>query len=275
VPGAAERRAPWGFLRAFFRAGFRRYAAYRAATLAGAFTNAMFGLVKASILLAVIHANGGAAVGGYDATTASSYAWLSQATLSVVYVFTWTEVAARVRSGDIAVDLARPVDLQLSLLAADLGRATYSLLPRGLPSLAVGAATFGLTLTTDPAMWLLGLTSLVLAVVVSFACRFAVNLVAFWWVEIRGLMTLYVVATNVLCGLVVPVHWFPDWLRVLATATPFPSMLQTPVDVLGGTIRGAAALSAVAVQLGWAVATLGGGRLLLRRATRKLVVHGG
>jgi ABC-2 type transport system permease protein len=52
-------------------------------------------------------------------------------------------------------------------------------------------------------------------------------------------------------------------------------MLQTPVDVLGGTIRGAAALSAVAVQLGWAVATLGGGRLLLRRATRKLVVQGG
>ena len=271
MPAAGEPRA----LGAYFRAGFRRYATYRAATVAGAFTNTMFGLVKASILLAVISANGGAAIGGYDARGASSYAWLAQAALSTVYLFAWSEVAVRIRSGDIAVDLARPVDLQLSLLAADLGRAAYSLLPRGLPALAVGALTFGLTVTTDPLMWLLGLASLTAAVVVSFACRFAVNLVAFWWVEIRGLMTLYVVATNVLCGLIVPVRWFPDWLRALAAATPFPSMLQTPVDVLGGTARGTAALAEVAVQLGWAVATLAGGRVLLRLATRKLVVQGG
>ena len=262
----------WG---AFFRAGFRRYSGYRAATVAGAFTNTMFGLVKASILLAVIDANDGGAVAGYDARSASSYVWLAQAALSTVYLFAWTEVALRIRTGDIAVDLARPVDLQLSPLAADLGRAAYSLLPRALPALAVGALTFGLTVTADPLMWLLGLVSLTLAVTVSFACRFVVNLVAFWWVEIRGLMTLYVVATSVLCGLIVPVGWFPDWLQTLARATPFPSMLQTPVDLLGGTVAGPQAVAAVAVQLGWAVVSLLAGQALLRVATRKLVVQGG
>ena len=122
----------------------------------------------------------------FHALTSSSFlAFLSdlQAFLAPVYVFGWNELALRVRTGDIAVDLARPVDLQLSWLFADLGRAAYSLLPRGIPPLLVGAVTFGLALPTSPWRWLLGLLSLTLAVAVSFCCRFAVNLAAFWRIE--------------------------------------------------------------------------------------------
>ncbi len=54
----------------------------------------------------------------------------------------------------------------------------------------------------------------------------------------RGLLTLYMVGSNVLTGLVVPVHWFPGWMAALATATPFPSMLQAPVDVISGRVTG-------------------------------------
>ena len=254
----------------FFVAGFRRWSAYRMATAAGAFTNSVFGLVKASITLAAIAAAGGT-VAGYDAVTGSTYAWLVQAFLAPVYVFGWNELALRVRTGDIAVDLARPVDLQLSWLFADLGRAAYSLLPRGIPPLLVGALTFGLVLPTSPWQWLLGLVSLTLAVSVSFCCRFALNLVAFWLLDVRGPLTLYVVSSNVLSGLIVPVAWFPHWLGVLADCTPFPSMLMAPVDVLLG--RGG--LGTIGVQLCWLVVTLALGRAVLARATRKLVVQGG
>lgn len=264
-------------LRAFWAclvAGFRRWAAYRVATAAGAFTNTVFGLTKASITVAAIGAAGGT-LAGYDARTGATYAWLTQALLGPVYLFQWSELAQRVRTGDIAVDLARPVDLQLSWWAADLGRAAYALLPRGIPPIVVGAATFGLT--GPGAVWpyLLGAASLVLAVSISFFCRFALNLCAFWLVEIRGAVTLYMVTCGVLCGLIIPVHWFPRWLEALANATPFPSMLQAPVDILSGRVLGGAAVGTFAVQAGWLVATLVLGRLVLGRATRRLVVQGG
>ena len=254
----------------FFLAGFRRWSAYRMATAAGAFTNSVFGLIKASITLGAIAAAGGT-LAGYDKVQGSTYAWFTQAFLAPVYVFGWNELALRVRSGDIAVDLARPVDLQLSWLFADLGRAAYSLLPRGIPPLLVGALTFGLAVPGGPGPWLLGLVSLTLGVAVSFCCRFALNLSAFWLLDVRGPLTLYVVLSNVLSGLIVPVAWFPGWLGVVADCTPFPSMLMAPVDV----VMGRSGIGTVGVQALWLVGTLGLGRVVLARATRKLVVQGG
>ncbi|MBK8075694.1 MAG: ABC-2 family transporter protein [Kineosporiaceae bacterium] len=260
---------------AFLRAGFHRYATYRLATVAGAFTNSVFGLARAAILASAVAGAGAISAGGYTAHQVITYAWLGQALITPVNVFQWNELALRVRTGDIAIDLARPVDLQLSWLATDLGRAGYSLLPRSLPPVLIGALLFGLALPAHPLPYLLGALSVLLAVVISFACRFAVNLTAFWLVEIRGVIGSYVAISSLLCGLVVPVSWFPGWLDTLATATPFPSLLQAPIDVITGRVSGTAALGTLAVQAFWAVATLGVGRAVLHRATRKLVVQGG
>jgi ABC-2 type transport system permease protein len=244
------------------------------ATAAGAFTNTVFGLIKASIIIAAI-TGAGRAIAGYDAVQASTYAWTTQALISPVYVFGWNELAVRVRTGDIAIDLSRPVDLQLSWLAADLGRATYSLVPRATPPLVVGALTFGLALPTVPLPYLMGALSATLAVTISFACRFAVNLAAFWLLDIRGVLGTYVVLSNILCGLLMPVTWFPGWLGMLARATPFPSMLQAPVDIVSGRATGVAALEVLVVQASWAAVTMLGGRLALTLAARKLVIQGG
>ena len=89
------------------------------------------------------------------------------------------------------------------------------------------------------------------------------------------LLFLALVASNVLAGLIVPVHWFPDWMATVAACTPFPSMLQAPVDVLSGRDTGWAAVATIGVQLAWLALTVLLGRLVLHRATRRLVVQGG
>lgn len=261
-------------LLAFAAAGFRRYWAYPGANVAGAFTNTVFGVVKASITVAAIAAAGGA-IAGYDAKQGAAYAWLAQGLVATVALFGWSEVGERIRTGDIAVDLVRPVDLQLSWLASDLGRAAFMLLPRSLPPVVVGVIFFDVGLSPHPALYALAPVSIVLAVAVSFACRFLVNLTAFWLLDVRGVLTLYMVGSNVLSGLIVPVHWFPGWMRVIAAASPFPSMLQAPVDLLSGRVAGWSAVETVAVQVFWLVAMLGLGRVVLRRALRRLVVQGG
>ena len=255
-------------------AGFKRWSAYRAAAVAGAVTNSVFGLLRAAITVAAVGAAGGT-IAGYSALDVATYTWLTQALIAPINVWVWGELAERVRTGDIAVDLARPVDLQLAWLAADLGRAAFVLLPRGLPPLAVGALTTGLALPSSGWSYLLGAVSVVLAVGISFAIRFAVNLSAFWLMDVRGVLTLHMVLSNILSGFIIPVAWFPSWLGAVAAATPFPSMLQTPVDILSGRVTGLAALQVVALQCFWLVVMLAIGRVVLTRATRRLVVQGG
>ena len=60
------------------------------------------------------------------------------------------EVGDRVRTGDIAVDFPRPVDLQPGTWPRDLGRAASTLIPRGVPSVLVGALLFGIALPATP-----------------------------------------------------------------------------------------------------------------------------
>ena len=122
---------------ALVAAGFRRFSTYRAATAAGALTNSVFGAIKAAVLVGTV-SGAGSAVAGYDVEQAATFAWVTQALLAPVNVFAGDEVAQRVRTGDIAVDLARPIDPQLAAWATDLGRAAFMFLPRGVPPLVLG-----------------------------------------------------------------------------------------------------------------------------------------
>lgn len=251
-------------------AGFRRYATYRQAALAGLTTNVVFGLLRAAVLLAVLEQR--PVVGGYDVATAVTFVWLGQGLITVVDLWSDRELSTRIRTGDVVVDLGRPWDLQAAMLATDLGRAGFAVLARLLPPMAFGALLFPFRWPASPATWLLFACSVLLAVVVSFGIRFLLNASAFWLLDARGVIAVWGVAGGVLSGLVVPLPWFPAWAQTALSFTPAPSLFQVPIDVF--TERGDP-FGAMAAQVGWAVLLLGVGRVVLRRGSARLVVQGG
>jgi ABC-2 type transport system permease protein len=252
--------------------GWRRYAAYPWATAAGVFTNTIFGFIQAYILLAVFHNR--AKVGNYDASDAVTYVWLAQALIMTVYAFGWTELALRIRDGSIATDLSRPLDPQRYWLAFDLGRAPDHLIFRGVLPFAVGALLFQL-LYPSPLDLVAFFASVVLAVVVSLGFRFLYNSAAFWLVDIRGVVTLSLTVSLFFSGMILPLTFFPSWLRTIAHALPFASIVQTPIDIWLGKHHGPALIGILALQAVWAVVLLGLGRVTLRFGSRKLVIQGG
>jgi ABC-2 type transport system permease protein len=255
------------------RRGYRRYAAYPGATWAGVFTNTFFGFLLAYVLLAVFDER--ESVGSYDARDAVTYVWLAQGLFMTTYLFGWFEVALRVQSGDVATDLQRPLDFQTYWLAQDLGRALYHGIFRGVPPFVVGALVFDVLLPRDPLVWLAFVVSVGLAVVVSFAFRFLFNLAAFWMLDYRGVGMLAAVATAFFSGQYVPLPFYPEWLEVLAWALPFASMVQAPIEVFLGHVRGVELAGLLALQTFWAGMLLLLGRVLLGAGLRKLVVQGG
>src|SRR6187397_2804124 len=102
--------------------------------LAGLVTNLVFGFIRAAILFAAVDSAGGN-LGGYTTGTISAYVWLSQGLLG---------------------------SLEMS------GRAAYTLIPRGLPSVLIGGLTVGLVLPTTVLPYVLGIISIVIGVAISF-----------------------------------------------------------------------------------------------------------
>jgi ABC-2 type transport system permease protein len=258
---------------ALARAGFRRWSSYRAATLAGIFTNTIFGFIRVAILLAALRAGG--AIAGYSEADAITYTWVTQALIMMIAMWNWVDLATRIQTGDIVTDLQRPIDLQAAYLSEDQGRALYQLLARGLPPFLVGALVYDLTFPDSFGQWLAFAISLELAVLVSFGMRFIVNLLAFWVLDWRGLMALSSAFTTVASGFVIPIAFFPTWAAQLLTSLPWASMIQIPIDVFIGQRTGTALASGLALQLFWAMALIRVGRVLLARAAHRVVVQGG
>lgn len=255
---------------------FRRYSTYRAAMLAGSFTNTVFGIILTFTFLALWQARPG--VGGYDTGQAVTYVWLGQALLATVIIFGGgadDDLAERVRTGDIAIDLYRPADLQGWWLAADLGRAAFMTLGRGLPPTVFALLVFHIDVPTDPLVWAAFAVSVLLAVVVSFSIRFAVALSGFWLMDSRGVQTLAGTLAMFMSGMLLPITVFPPWLRDIAQVLPWAAMRQVPSDVYLGKYHGVDLLGVLGFQLCWAVVLLAFGRVLLAFATRKVVVQGG
>jgi ABC-2 type transport system permease protein len=256
--------------------GFRRYATYRQATIAGTFTNIVFGFLRCYVLLAVAMGAVRGHPGGYDRAQLATFVWVGQGLLSVTGIWGWTELADRIRTGDVASDLLRPVPPVTAYLAADLGRAAHGMLTRFLPPVVVGALFFPFAF---PHRWQtvpLFLVSVVLAVVGSFGCRFLVNASAYWLQDARGPVMLWTLSSGVLSGLYFPLRLLPGWAAVtLWVGTPLPGLLQTPLDVLVERDPPGLQAGLVLLQAVWAAGLLLLARTVQRRAERKLVVQGG
>lgn len=130
-------------------------------------------------------------------------------------------------------------------------------------------------MSSDPLLWLAFLASLVLAVWISFGLRFLANLAAFWLLDYRGAIYALLFANGLLSGMLVPLNYWPEWGEMIARALPFAGMIQIPVEVILGKSSGLDLAAALLFQLGWAVALMVAGRLVLAMAVRKVVVQGG
>ncbi|GAA1355395.1 ABC-2 family transporter protein [Streptomyces beijiangensis] len=256
--------------------GFRRHATYRVATVAGVFTNTVFGFIVAYTYIALWDQK--PHLGGYDQAQALTYVWLGQGMMATVAMLGGgfeDELIERVRSGDIATDLYRPADLQLWWLAGDLGRAAFHFLVRGTMPMMLGALVFDLALPDNPFVWIAFVFSVVLGVVVSFAVRYLVALSSFWLLDGAGVAQIIGLVSLFFSGMLLPLNVFPGVLGELAKVLPWSSLLQIPADVLLGKHTGWGLVGAYAFQLGWAAVLLTVGRLLQSAATRKVVVQGG
>jgi ABC-2 type transport system permease protein len=231
----------------------------------------VFGIILASVLLAAAGERGD--LGGLDAGELVTMTFVAQGTLVVVAAFGWRELADRVRTGEIAVDLGRPVDVSMYWLAVFCGASGHAALARGIMPFVVGIVVFEARLPEDPTTWLWFALTIVGAALVASRWWFLVSLSSFWIIgDIRGIVQLAVAIQLFCSGSLVPLQVLPDGLANVVRATPFASLAQLPGEVL---IERHGALGVLALQIGWAIALHLLGLLVLRRGLRKLVIDGG
>jgi ABC-2 type transport system permease protein len=265
----SELRLSW----ALTQRAFQRQLTYRAATIAGLVTNFFFGLLRVAVMVALYGAR--TEVAGVDLQAAITYTGLAQAVIAYLSIFGWYDLMRSVNSGEVAADLLKPLGYFRFWLAVDLGRALVAFFLRGAPIMVVYALFFEITVPHGWQQWLALTAALVLGWLLSFAWRFLVNLAAFWTPNALGVGRFAFGVAWVLSGFFMPLRFFPAWAQAVCHATPFPSMVNTPIEIYLGLVTGWALLWVLVVQGFWIVVLLALCQLTMRAGIRRLVIQGG
>src|SRR5690606_32841224 len=230
------KRIPMRLFWAIVTLSLRRHLTYRAATWAGLATNVFFGLLRAVVMVALFAGEG--MVAGMTLQDAITFTGLSQAVIAYLSIFGWYEVMNSVYTGEVAVDLLRPLGYFRFWLAVDLGRALVALVLRGASVMLIYALFVDIAVPSHPTQWLALAVAILLSWLVSFTYRFLVNLSAFWTPNAAGIGRAAFGITWVLSGFYMPLRIYPEWFQALCRMTPFPSMVNIPVEVFLGLVSG-------------------------------------
>lgn len=252
---------------------FRMQFTYRTALFAGLLTNIFFGFLRAAVLTALYA--GESSVNGMSISAAVTYVAFSQGLIAFLSIFGYYDVMRSVYSGDIAGDLIRPAGLFFTWMGRDIGRSVVNLIVRGLLLLFIFSLFFDLVLPSGWLQWLWVVISMVLAWGVSFCWRFLVNLTSFWTPDAVGIGRMWFAVSQLFCGFILPLRLLPDWFSRLANFTPFPSMMNTSVELFLGTIQGSQAFQALLMQGVWLFILYAICMFVLGLGIKRLVIQGG
>lgn len=246
---------------------------YRSAALAGLVTQVVWGMIRVMIFQAFYSStNSEQPISGSDVET---YIWLGQAFLAALPWNIDTDLRALIRSGGIAYELTRPVDIYSYWLSRALSWRTAPMLMRAVPLLIFAFVVMGMALPVSWAATAAFLASMCAAIVLSSAITTFLNVTMLWTITGDGVTQMTFGMVLIFSGMLVPLPLYPDWSQPIINAMPFRGLVDTPYRLYLGHIPVSEFPQHFAHQLAWIAAFVIAGRIALSRALRRVVVQGG
>lgn len=183
-------------------------------------------------------------------------------------------VYQRVREGQVAVDLARPVGFLGQMVAQQVGR-TVGVVPFVVVAFPLAWLLGGLQSPASAPAFALYLIGVLLAYLIGVLLALLVGLISFWTLEMVGFLFVLTFVSQFFGGALVPLQFFPPALRTIATVLPFQAQAYLPLEIYLGQTRGGALAGALALQLFWVAVLAILTRWLWQRAVQRLVIQGG
>ncbi len=267
-------KTPLSAYGAVLEARFRTLLQYRAAAAAGFATQLFWGLIRVAIFTA-FYQSGSAAHQPMSLPEVIDYIWLTQAMLMLQPWGVDPDVRNMVRTGTVAYELLRPVDLYWLWFTRTVAQRTAPMLLRAVPMLLVAGLFLGLRPPASPAAALGSLLCTATAVALSSAISTLVLLSLLWTVSGEGISRLMPAASMIFSGILLPLPLFPEWAQPVLQALPFRGLADLPFRVYIGHIPAQELIGVLLHQLLWTAALVWLGRRVLVRGLRAMVVQGG
>ena len=262
----------------FFRAGAQGAMAYRLNFMGFFAGESLYCFVMYFIWKAVFMASGDSTFMGFTLVDMTMYVFMS----NIVNFFTGTDatrtLAEEIRDGNIIMRMIKPVNVDMSLLANEVGYNVVSFVFIFAPVM-VGVEIYRYFALGYVAFNILTFIAFFISMLLSYLLSFYINLIfgylAFWLMNIWGFDILKGSIIKFFSGALIPLAFFPGVVRDIFELLPFASMVYKPTMIYMGKIKGLDLAIAYGEQIIWIVVFIGIAKILWRFAEKRLAVQGG
>ncbi len=254
----------------------RRGLAYRVEWVVGVLQMLLVIWIKIAIWTAILnHAPQEAEAAAITVAQMATYVAIVGVLRSILRERLSLDLEKRLKTGDIACDLTKPVGLPALLAARSLGEGAADLASRCVPVLVTAFALWGLLPPPSPQAAALALAAVAVAILLAHGLGFLLGTLGFWTLRTTDYSWFLFTFVRLVSGEEIPYWFLPPWLAAVGRALPFHLFANTPAGIYVGRISPTEAVPLLLAGTAWTALVWAAVLALWQKTLRRLVVQGG
>lgn len=265
-------RVYWEIVKNNYKSNF----AYRFNFIVSIFSNIIVFFIQFNIWRAIYSDVSmiSSSVGEIDLNEMITYLIISTCISIIINTNILGAIGNSIQSGQIATELARPLNFNLYLFFNSLGNNIFQILFQMVPSLIIMLLFFDIILPTF-VNFVLFLIALLFAYLINYMLRYLLGSLAYWYMSVWHFDLLIAEVISIFAGAYIPIWFFPKALLQLSSLLPFQLIYYFPLSVYFGKYSIGEVVSFYLLQVFWITELFVLSALVYNRGIKKLVIQGG
>jgi ABC-2 type transport system permease protein len=234
-------------------------------------------LVNIFLFKSIFAHNGTGQIKGY---TLTEMIWYT-AGITFVWIFIWNFAERRISdyiiTGDLSIHLLKPINIFWFELSSAVALRLTGIALEFIPDLIVYSLMYPPDFLTVFSL-LKFISVCILSFFLFFLINYLIGMTAFIFKSNSGLNELVYISMNMLGGGLIPLDFYPEWLRRICDYLPFKYIFYYPIQIFLNkeSVSSAQAWGSILLgQLGWILAGYALCFMLWKLAIRKFCAVGG
>lgn len=260
---------------ALTKASIMESLSFRASTVVAIIGNLIYLIVIYYLWKAIYASSESGVVNGMTFHDTMVYLVLASALFTFMECFVTWWIGRNFQTGQIVIDLLRPMDFQLYGFFMTLGEYIINFCTTFLPTFIIvyfmtdGTIVLGMNL-------LFFVLSVMIGTLINFHVDFFVGLICFYAQTIWGVNAMKDVVVALLSGAAIPLAFFPATLRNVVNFLPFQAIYNAPLQILiDRDFAWQEGVSMILWQLMWLVIMFVATRIFWNISKKTITVNGG
>lgn len=210
----------------------------------------------------------------YDWDAMKSYLLVTFVCNTLLSWYSESAIARKIVSGEVALDLVKPVNFGKARLAETVGASLFEVTVIILIS-CVLVVSLNIQIPSQTINWIAYIGSVFIGMLIKFYIVYIFSLFTFFTAAYEGVVWTRTAITRLLSGGLLPLSFFPEYVQDIFNVLPFKYIVAIPADIFLERLHMNEIIKIFVTEIVWIIFLSIIAEILFKIFVRKITIYGG